>query len=1025
MADRTRFGFEHLLGNTAVQRNLFPRLTGSIRRADPDGGSAVPYYPTLTGTSLSMQYTKEIIGVVTVFTVSASFISNSMQAAIALINGLDAAHLEASDLDGFLSIRNKNAGKTHFVSVTTGSAASIMGFEVAPYPGFKSVAGEIANTPVGRTQLNPVGTVAAGRDEGLDSSLLNRMVVGFADYLHRIVREQDRELLGYGQVYISGANLFNLGGFTAIKFPTPIVGMRIPLLAIPEGGSNPDAEKLAQLFKVMDLFGAESILSNKTLIKITDVLWGNPSTVTSKNVSQAFSTYLPLPTPVAFSAFGNNPSGPVTKVPKTGPHTIASIKGNVVKVAGSPAFLSGITQPGDYVVINNSTVTAPASHNGEFIIDEVLDNNTLVLRAKTKFDPPANSASESPQLLNRSSTGTAGDLTVLVGSFLEGAGLIFVTSVPFGLSAELNPKLLRYARGVRLKEATVAQMGRHPHASIDTIFDTLVSVAGAALVGASPTPALPSSTVQGQIADLANGWYRKSTANVLTGQSTFNNTNSFAFPQKMQGQLFATSPALVTDVGPQVTAENKKLLWVSTVYNDDTSNALTKARLYASPKGFELSFNAFFNVDRWETDTSNASSWLVRTEQRGLGIYYRSNPDLSLPPLNGRPIWRDVGETDQSRLPVVFAKFVCTLGTPALLIGLSITIETSAGIDPGDTPIYQGPKTHTFSAVPGPLVDAQSVIDNINQNAAFTAIDGVSGIGLIATLNGAGEPVISATNKWGVLTSMRVSASSSPGALSTLGLVANQTDDGAEYGWDGFSGISNLLSKDVTASDWAGPNWLSPKNQAKAWGAIRNVGRVSSASTLIAGPWAVSGYTLFIRAYHATAAPVPINVTLTFTGINPLTSAAVTAQINAANAAFTGDPIATDFGGNVILGGGWLFIVQDAASDILGLRTARYSASSGVVVNGAGPDYSSTGRLKFIYPNPGFSFGPNGSHGYMGIVSVMKVGSIYTFVLDIDNATEFRIRAYSGSTPLDMRDLDMPAVQLSYVIYGHEGLIQS
>jgi hypothetical protein len=56
-SDENIYGIEHLLGSANLPRNSSPRLRGTVRRADPDGGSSVPYFSGLNTKTLTVNVT--------------------------------------------------------------------------------------------------------------------------------------------------------------------------------------------------------------------------------------------------------------------------------------------------------------------------------------------------------------------------------------------------------------------------------------------------------------------------------------------------------------------------------------------------------------------------------------------------------------------------------------------------------------------------------------------------------------------------------------------------------------------------------------------------------------------------------------------------------------------------------------------------------------------------------------------------------------------------------------------------------
>lgn len=677
MPQRTRYSLDHLLGNAAVQRNVFPRLTGKIRRTDPDGTSSVPYYSGLNTKTLNIAYTIEVAGNVTPATTSVTFSSNGMRDAVNAINALDASNIEASDLDGFLSIRNRNGGKTHYITVDTASdAAPVLGFEIAPYPGSTSIAGEFASSPTNRSQKNPQGTAALSKDETLDSASINRAVAEFSDILYRMLREQDREVVGFFDAAIDSSYMFSLGGFVAIKMAFLSTVPRIPINCFTDIGTpvNPGIEKLLPLYRLSDSNGDDIVLASGVVPRITNVLWGNTASVTGFNPDATFGTYLPLPSPTALSALGSSGQS-VQKVPA---YPIVEISGNVVKIGSVPFLATKGVVPGDYVTIAGSTIATPYSHNGDFIIDEVIDESTLSLRPLTRFDPQF-TGNDTPQGLNHGTSGL-GNLTVLVGPFLNGPGLIWLTNIPIAQGAEFNslsPKF-RIATGVRFKETNVASYARSPASGIAGLVTKLLSSTspdGASFIGSLPSSDLVGVSVRAQLDALAAGWLKT------------DRTNTVSATQHVLGGAAATSAVLDTIV-TSLSTGGRKLIW------EMSNGTLPAVRVYlmnttSTGHEFVITKNAKWTLasgGTWDYDSSGSdASMLVYSDKRF--TLFRRPAGQSAP-------WPESSFTTLVTLGVGTTSQLSLLG-PILHLGDYRTIP-SDGID---IPLAQGTRYHRSSNV--------------------------------------------------------------------------------------------------------------------------------------------------------------------------------------------------------------------------------------------------------------------------------------------------------------------------------------
>lgn len=92
-----------ILGSAAVGRVVRPYLTGTQRKNPPDMTSTVPYFPALSGKSLTITIEGDVNVTFTIV-----FTGNSMTQTISDINVNP--DIEATDTFGYLTITSKHSG---------------------------------------------------------------------------------------------------------------------------------------------------------------------------------------------------------------------------------------------------------------------------------------------------------------------------------------------------------------------------------------------------------------------------------------------------------------------------------------------------------------------------------------------------------------------------------------------------------------------------------------------------------------------------------------------------------------------------------------------------------------------------------------------------------------------------------------------------------------------------------------------------------------------------------------------------
>jgi len=392
MPDRSQYFLrDFLIGNADLPRLTFPTIRSRVRRADPNPGAGknYPYYPGLAG---NLQVVlRPAPGQAPTATVNVAFASDDYSAAIAAINTAGGANLEAFDDGGYLVLRSKLGGGQNLMEVTGSAAATTLGFDDKSLGGV-SHAGDLASAPSGGVQANPHGSVLLSRDEALTSKNVNRAIVGALTRMDQVLGELSQEVAVYEELALPL-------GADDDKF-TIDFGTRLAIGAISGFG-------VAQAIRLRTSAGA--VVYDKATGK--------------DEVTVASVTYGPSVDPNQIFADWTTPDG---KSVLCAPDTIklqgvaiTEVRGNYLKAAGAQ-FQTKKVDPRDILVISTATNIEPFSHNGQFVVETVLSEDSVLVRpaGPREYILP-NTAT--PPGLNPVKTGgqSYGEIKVCIGKFLR------------------------------------------------------------------------------------------------------------------------------------------------------------------------------------------------------------------------------------------------------------------------------------------------------------------------------------------------------------------------------------------------------------------------------------------------------------------------------------------------------------------------------------------------------------------------------------------------------------------------------
>lgn len=490
-----KFGLEHALGKTNVSRTINPTIRGSIRRSDPDGGHAEPYFSTLTGKNLTVEVTPVGDQVI-------SFSSDDLADAIAAINAISPANLRAEDDDGYLRLINLNSGNKNKLVIKSGTAVGILGLLVSPEPGSTSYAGEVTTSAPGRSstsnQSNPQGTALVANNEDLTSEVINRAIFGAVRHIERIVRGLDIEIPIVKKIAVTvsthvptGKKVFVIQDGT-LRFP--IQGFGITANPAPTAGFD----KLVSLrsspndLDIFDPFNAGGTP------RISAVYYNDGTNAGADNTTN-FATWGTIDGKSIFASQTKNKQAAVN---------ITAIRGDIL-VAPTALFVTNVCQPGDTVVIESANNNVPFNHNGEFVIVQVLSETMLVVRAKSAHESTFISTEKPTELNVNLPGGTSyGTVRVIVGATIPMSKLMFEVDswVPNG---SYFARVLCFRR---VQDLAANELGEtlHPgNAGLGTLVSTLTAamIAYAGGIAWADGTTNPATTVEAQldkiISDLA------------------------------------------------------------------------------------------------------------------------------------------------------------------------------------------------------------------------------------------------------------------------------------------------------------------------------------------------------------------------------------------------------------------------------------------------------------------------------------------------------------------------------------------
>lgn len=419
MSQMTYFRRPQLSG-TNLPRLLKGKVRGDSRRLDPDGVSAVPYFPSVSGGTLLITTDLGAFPV--------NLTSNAYDQILSDIRTALGASGIVSDEDGCIAIETVTDGSTGFVEVTGGSASVTLGFNT--YGGALPIisrGADVASAPEGRTG-NPFGAAFPAYRENLSREALARS-------FGRLSANQDVLWVDHTKDQIA---------IQVVPFTADVSGGFLsPTVATTRlfvGGGLSNASGKSALLPYFQLVDTATGLAAQS--QVVAVVRGSP-------VGEP--PYLDSPSWT--DTTGKNILGQdQTKVSSA---ITLITDGRFVTCAGATFQSSGVV-PGDYVEISASTNTSPWSNNGNrWIVESVLSETELAVRpmSKSELDTAGTVVTDNQPILELNDYlpggGSYGTLTVRTGPFAHNVTLVVRPPIPSGASYELRAAVASSSRDYR------------------------------------------------------------------------------------------------------------------------------------------------------------------------------------------------------------------------------------------------------------------------------------------------------------------------------------------------------------------------------------------------------------------------------------------------------------------------------------------------------------------------------------------------------------------------------------------------
>lgn len=400
-----------LAGNT-LNKVRFAKVRGSRRRLDADGVSAVPYfgatvfplpaYPALVAAdTLNITITTLPLGVPT--SVVATFTDNKLSTVIDAINTAVGANGLAVDEDGAVAIQTNVEGAIGYVTITGGTGAKALGFDLARGP-IHASGGDMPYSPEGRI-WNPASTTFPTRGENLTNDSLLKAFASLSSNSDVLFSDVAKQIASLQQV---SSFTVSVDGATI----TPAAATRVftggPIASNAGSGLSVSSTKedLAPHFFIFDTVTKQPAPGRVVSVTSNSTSWAGTSNVLGVD-------YV-----------------------KQGSVSIVSIAdGRIIELS---APLSADVVVGDMVEVTGATNYYPTNNNGiRWAISSIIDSTHIEVRPLSEAELSQMGQSFVDNHPNIELNGHR-DLTQVFGSVNIHTGC-FTTNVKLGIDPPLPP----------------------------------------------------------------------------------------------------------------------------------------------------------------------------------------------------------------------------------------------------------------------------------------------------------------------------------------------------------------------------------------------------------------------------------------------------------------------------------------------------------------------------------------------------------------------------------------------------------
>lgn len=413
----------HIRGNTEVPLVSVPRITGTVRRDSSGEIAALPLPSTLKVES-------DLGNASVTFTTS-----RALNDIVAALSAALAALATVEDRDGCLSILSLTSGAGGYIRIKAPSsgfpdAAPYFGFRVDPHPLATVAAGDVERAEVRpSTEANPEGTAFVPYGADRTPRAFNRALMRLSknlDHLHSrmvnpvampIALEVDATDVAWAARLTLDADdnvvqmdLSDLAGINPGFAGRVYVG---------ELDANSSLNAIGACFKILDTDDNEIVAADNRVVRVAAVTRGMRAAAVPLFPDDWNPPAGPLSDTVAVVPDGGNALG--VDLVKSAATAISEVLDHATIVVAGATYVTDGVVPGDIVTISGSNIDSPTNHNGTYIVEVVVSEEQLVIRAQ---DP------EAPGDLNLG-PGILGDAQVSTGGkFQDNVWLTFDPPIP-------------------------------------------------------------------------------------------------------------------------------------------------------------------------------------------------------------------------------------------------------------------------------------------------------------------------------------------------------------------------------------------------------------------------------------------------------------------------------------------------------------------------------------------------------------------------------------------------------------------